>query len=99
MTAVALPFPARFRRRAATLIAALALCAAALLAPATADALTYCVKPATGACQQTVPSIDKAIAAPDSQPGNDQVIVRSGSKQHTLPLTEPAPIGNPPQPE
>src|SRR4051794_7517869 len=94
MTAVAVPAPDFLRR----LILAIAVLVA-LLAPASAHALTYCVKPATGDCAKTFPDTDKAIAAADSHPGSDEVVVRTGSKEHTIPLADQAPIVTPPQPE
>src|SRR3954454_15527690 len=94
MSAVAVPAPDFLRR----LILAIAVLVA-LLAPASAHALTYCVKPATGDCAKTFPDTDKAIAAADSHPGSDEVVVRTGSKEHTIPLADQAPIVTPPQPE
>src|SRR3954470_17003509 len=94
MTAVAVPAPDFLRR----LILAIAVLVA-LLAPASAHALTYCVKPATGDCAKTFPDTNKAIAAADSHPGSDEVVVRTGSKEHTIPLADQAPIVTPPQPE
>src|SRR3954454_1702843 len=95
MTAVAVPSPDVLRRLAALL----AVLTVALLAPASAHALTYCVKPATNeACIQTFPNMTKAIDAADKHAGDDTVYRRINGKQSTIPVPEvkpPAPLPAP----
>jgi cell division protease FtsH len=75
MTAVRAPSP-DLRRRVAI---ALATAVAALAAPASAQALTYCVTPATGGCTQSFPTRDRAMEAARAHPGTDILRVREGA--------------------
>src|SRR3954451_19282342 len=95
MTAVAVPAPDLLRRLVAPLAALLVLAAVALLAaPAPAGALTYCVKPATGACADTFATIDEAYAAADKQKGDDLILrrVKSGTRSIPVPDQTAAPL-------
>src|SRR3954466_6987501 len=73
MTAVAATSP-DLRRRVAIV---LAIAVAALAAPASAHALTYCVTPVTGECAK-FPTKEKAIEAAGKHPGTDIVRVTDG---------------------
>src|SRR5436305_15007675 len=86
MTALVVPSP-DIRRRFAV---ALATLVAALAVPASAQALTYCVTPATGGCAQSFPTRDRALAAADGHPGTDIVRVREGAATHDIQVPAPA---------
>src|SRR5689334_20993825 len=84
MTAVAVPAPDLLRRLVIPVAVLLAL-----LLPASAHALTYCVKPAANpVCAATFPTVDKAMAAADKQKGDDQVIRQAGNGTVTIPLPD-----------
>src|SRR3954470_230369 len=80
MTAVAVPSP-DLRRRVAI---ALATLVALLGVPASAQALTYCVSPATGGCTQSFATKDRARGAAHRHPGTDIVRVREGAATHDI---------------
>jgi cell division protease FtsH len=93
MTAVAARSPELIRRRFAPLLAALAL---ALIAPASAEALTYCVTPATGSCTQSFTTRDLALQEAARHPGTD--IVRERVDGRNSDITVPTPIAPAPKP-
>src|SRR4051794_35033337 len=83
MTAVAAISP-DLRRRVAI---ALATAVAALALPASANALVYCVKPATGGgCIESYTTKEKAIAAAEHHAGDDFVRVLEGAETHNIPV-------------
>ncbi|MEA2440176.1 MAG: hypothetical protein QOH76_1600, partial [Thermoleophilaceae bacterium] len=90
MTAVAAISP-DLRRRVAI---ALATVVAGLAAPASAQALTYCVTPVTGCGAQSYPTKEKAMEAADRHAGGDIVRVQEGNATRDIPdsgTTTPAP--------
>jgi cell division protease FtsH len=87
MTAVAVP-SADLRRRVAI---ALATLVAALALPASADASTYCVAPATAGCTKTFPTKELALTAADGHPGGDVVRVHEGASTRDIQVPTPHP--------
>jgi cell division protease FtsH len=95
MTAVAVPSADFTRRRVAPLIATVAAILVALLAPAAADALTYCVTPAHDACSQSFLTRDQALAAAKTHPGTDIVRERVDGRNSDIQVPTPAPSPGP----
>jgi cell division protease FtsH len=93
MTAVAVPSPPSIRRRVAPLLAIVAAILVALLAPAAADALTYCVTPANSGCTQTFLTREQALSEAKRHPGTD--IVRERVDGQTSDIQVPTPTPNP----
>jgi cell division protease FtsH len=87
MTAVAVRPPDVVRRRVAPLLVAIAV---ALIVPASADALTYCVKPVTG-CAQQFDTREAALAEAASHPGTDIVRERVGAQTRDIQVPTPVP--------
>jgi cell division protease FtsH len=86
MTVVAV-LPSDLRRRVAI---ALAVFATALAAPASAQALTYCVTPAVVGCAQSFPTKDEALAQAGRHPGTDVLRTRVGSETSDLQVPDAA---------
>src|SRR3954463_14302607 len=96
MTLVAAPSPSSIGRRLAPLLAIVAAILVALLAPAAADALTYCVTPANSGCTQTFLTRDQALIEAKRHPGTD--IVRERVDGRTSDIQVPTPTSTPAAP-
>jgi cell division protease FtsH len=94
MTAVAVPSP-DVLRRLATALATVAAIAVTLIAPASADALTYCVTPATGGCVKSFPTREAALAEAQRHPGTDVVRERVGAQTRDIQVPTPIPTQPP----
>jgi cell division protease FtsH len=92
MTAVAVPSPDLFRRRIAPLLATVSAILVALLAPAAADALTYCVTPANSGCTQSFLTREQALAEAQRNPGTDVVKERVDGRVSSTTVPAPAAI-------
>ena len=101
MTAVAVPSPSTFRRRVAPLLAIAAAILVALLAPAAAGALTYCVTPASTGCTQSFLTRDQALAEAARHPGTDIVRerVHGATSDIQVPTPNPTPAAAPKSPQ
>src|SRR4051794_15172581 len=91
MTLVAMPFPELFRRRIAPLVATIAAILVALLAPASAGAMTYCVKPITDGCSDVFDTHKEALAAAAGNTGTDIVREQVDGEPTTMQVPTPAP--------
>src|SRR3954454_7242805 len=96
MTAVAVPSPDLVRRLVAPLAAVLAVLALALFAAAPADALTYCVKPASTDCDGSFASRGEALQEAARHEGTDTVRERGDGRNSDLQV--PPPAAAPPKP-
>src|SRR3954471_10952986 len=96
MTVVAVPSSPFIRHRVAPLLAIAAAILVTLLAPAAADAFTYCVTPANSGCTTTFLTRDQALAEAKRHPGTD--IVRERVDGRTSDIQVPTPPSNPTAP-
>src|SRR3954464_9193971 len=97
MTVVAVPSSPFIRHRVAPLLAIAAAILVTLLAPAAADALTYCVTPANSGCTQTFLTRDQALAEAKRHPGTDIVRERVDGQTSDIQVPTPTPVAPPPK--